>query len=233
MDLRKEEQTALEAVAKRFSATWEKGNDRADAYLVVAGKQVAVEITTLKSRGPQGDAAKPGLRFDKVATRLIERLQGTVEETVADGMTVLMTISAPIHLPSKTAAALEDKIQAFVGRYLPGRDVKDTMNGNRVRIRFLRDAPKRASKMIAFVHNSDSDPLPLLDMSCESLELTSTEAARRARKPAGDRWILVISRAGIAYLEAYRYIYSRLRMAAGVTKVLMMFGDGRVEVLKG
>jgi hypothetical protein len=30
---------------------------------------------------------------------------------VPDGMTVLLTITAPIRLPSKTAASLEDKIQ--------------------------------------------------------------------------------------------------------------------------
>ncbi len=67
---------------------WEKGSDPPDAYIMVAGKRVAVDITTLKRRGTgQGNAAKPRLRFDKVATRLIERLQATLGETVPDGMT--------------------------------------------------------------------------------------------------------------------------------------------------
>jgi hypothetical protein len=83
---------------------------------MVAGKRVPVDITTLKRRGTgQGDAAKPRLRFDKVATRLIERLQATCGETVPDGMTVLLTITAPIRLPSKTAASLEDKYTRFSG----------------------------------------------------------------------------------------------------------------------
>jgi hypothetical protein len=95
-----------------FSATWEKGSDPPDAYITVAGKRVAVDITTLKRRGTGlGNAAKPRLRFDRVATRLIERLQATPGESVPDGMTVLLTITAPIRLPSKTAASLEDKIQ--------------------------------------------------------------------------------------------------------------------------
>jgi hypothetical protein len=34
-------------------------------------------------------------------------------------------------------------------------------------------------------------------------------------------------------LEAYRYIYSQLRMASGFKKALMVFGDGRVEMLTG
>ena len=84
--VRAQERAAIEAVARRFSATWEKGSNPPDAYIMVAGKQVAVDITTLKRRGTgQGNAAKPRLRFDKVATRLIERLQATPGKTVPDG----------------------------------------------------------------------------------------------------------------------------------------------------
>ena len=131
-------------------------------------------LTSQPSNGAalrQGNAAKPRLRFDKVATRLIERLQATLGETVPDGMTVLLTITAPIRLPSKTAASLEDKIQTLLGRRSPGRgrDEKDTIHGNRVRIRLLKDKSERAPKMIGFVHNSDSDPLLLLNMTRELL----------------------------------------------------------------
>ena len=50
-DLKKQERAAIEAVARRFSATWEKGSDPPDAYIMAAGKRVAVDITTLKRRG--------------------------------------------------------------------------------------------------------------------------------------------------------------------------------------
>jgi len=230
-DLNKQERTAIEAVARRFSATWEKGSDPPDAYIMVAGKRVAVDITTLKRRTGQGNAAKPRLRFDKVATRLIERLQATLGETVPDGMTVLLTITAPIRLPSKTAASLEGKIQALLGRGSPGRDEKDTIHGNRVQIRLLRDESGRAPKMIGFVHNSDSDPLVLLNMTGDLLELVSTETGRRASRPAGDRWLVVISALGSSCLEAFRYIYSQLGMATGFEKILMVFGDGSVGTL--
>src|SRR5207245_8836659 len=128
-----------------------------DAYVTVAGKQVAVDITILKRRGTgQSNAAKPRLRFDKVATRVIERLQATLGETVPDGMTVLLTITAPIRLPSKTAASLEDKIPRLLERGSPQRDEKHAIHGNRVRIRLLRDESERAPKMMGFVHNSAS-----------------------------------------------------------------------------
>src|ERR1700733_11249215 len=233
-DLGKQERTAIEAVARRFSATWEKANEKGnnppDAYIMVAGKRIAVDITTLKRRGTgQGIAAKPGLRFDKVATRVIERLQASLFESVPAGMTVFVTITAPIRLPSKSAASLEDKIQTLLGRGSPGGDEKDTIHGNRVQIRLLRGESERAPKMIGFVHNPDSDPLLLLNMTRELLELTGAEAGRRALRLAGDRWLVLISAAGISCLEAYRYIYSQLRMATDYKKILLVFGDGRVE----
>jgi hypothetical protein len=85
--------------------------------------------------------------------------------------------------------------------------------------------------MIGFVHNPDSDPRLLLDMSRELLEGLSAAAGRRAPRRAGDRWLVVASPDGIACLEAYRYIYSQLRMATGFEKVLMVFGDGQVGTL--
>jgi hypothetical protein len=233
-DLKKQERTAIEAVARRFSATWEEGTDPPDAYLMVAGKRIAVDITTLKRRGTgQGNAAKPRLRFDKVATRLTERLQATLGETVPDGRTVLLTITAPIRLPSKTAASLEDQIQTLLGRGSPGRDERATIHGNRVQIRLVRDESGRAPTLIGFVHNSDSDPLLLLNMTSELLELISAEAGRRAPRLAGDRWLVVTSARGSSCLEAYRYIYSQLRMATDFKKILMVFGDGRVGMLTG
>ncbi|HET7841187.1 MAG TPA: hypothetical protein VFM21_06255, partial [Terriglobia bacterium] len=188
-DLKGQERTALEAVARRFSATWEGGSDNADAYITSAGERAAVDIRTIKRRGTgQGDA-KLHLRFDKVATRLMERLQATCGETLPDGMTVLVTVTAPIRLAAKTAAVLEDKIR-LLGRGSPGRDVKDTIHGNRVRIRLLRNESERAPKMIGFVHNPDTDPPLLFNLTCELLEI-SAEADSRARRHAGDRLLVL------------------------------------------
>ena len=161
----------------------------------------------------------------------MERLQATLSETVPDGMTVLLTITAPIRLASKTAAALEDKIQTLLGRRSPGRDEKDTIHGNRVRIRLLKHKSERAPKMIGFVHNSDSDPLLLLNMTSELLNLASTEAGRRAPRQAADRWLVVITTAASSFLETYRYIYSQLRTPTGFKKILMVFADKHVGTL--
>jgi hypothetical protein len=114
-----------------------------------------------------------------------------------------------------------------------GRDEKITIHGNRIRIRVLRDASERAPKMIGFVHNPDSDPLLLLNMTRELLDVISARAGRRAMRHAGDRWLVLISASHISWLEAYRYIYSHLRMATDFEKIVIVFGDGRVGILTG
>ena len=38
----------------------------------------------------------------------------------------------------------------------------------------------------------------------------------------------ILSAGGLSCLEAYRYIYSQLRMATEFKKILMVVGDGRV-----
>jgi hypothetical protein len=233
-DLKRQERTAIEAVARRFSARWEQGSDPPDAYLMVAGKRVAVDIATLKRRGPgHRNAVKPRLRFDKAATRVVQRLQATAGDTVPHGITGLLTITAPIRVPSKTAASLEPRIQTLLRRGSPRRAEKATIHRNRVQIRLERDDSGRAPKIIGFVHNSDVDPRILLNMTREMLELVSAEAGRPAPRLAGVRWLVVISARGISCLEAYRYIYSQLRMATDFKQILMVFGDGRVGMLKG
>jgi hypothetical protein len=233
-DLKKQERSAIEAVARRFSATWEKGSGPHDAYIIIAGKRVAIDITTLKRRGAaQCNAGKPRLRFDKVATRVIERLQATLGETVPNGMTVLLAITAPIRLPSKTAASLEDKIKTLLERGSLVRDEKDMIHGNRVHIRVLRGKSELVPRMIGFVHNSDSDPILLFNMTHELLELNKPKAGRRASRLVSDRWLIVINAGRVSSLEAYRYIHSQLRMATDFKKILMVFGDGRVGMLTG
>ena len=233
--MRKHEQSAMEAVAKRSSAKWEEVGVPPGAYLKFNGKRVAVDIVTLKRRGTSdGTAQKPRLRFDKVVAWLMERLQATLGKTTPVGMTVLLTVTAPIRLPAKTAVALEEKVQALLKwRALRHgvRDVKTTMHGNRVRIRALRHGSRRAPKMIGFVHNPDTDPLLLFNLAGEMLQLASAEAGRRAPRADLERWLVVISARGISCLAAYRYIYSQLLAATGFEKVVMVFGDGSAGVL--
>src|SRR5271154_7107984 len=114
--LKKPQRVALQALARHFSATWE-GSGAAEAYIMVAGTRKAVDIATLKRCGTvQSSTAKPHLRFDKVATRVVKQLQRALGDATPAGMTVMVSITAPILVPAKTAASIEATIHALLGQ---------------------------------------------------------------------------------------------------------------------
>lgn len=71
----------------------------------------------------------PRLRFDRVVQRLVADLQAVLDEAVPGGATALVTLSAQIRLPGKTAAAIADAVHAQVAR-ASSRDLVTTLHGN-------------------------------------------------------------------------------------------------------
>jgi alcohol dehydrogenase class IV len=82
----------------------------------------------------------------------------------------------------------------------------------------VKHESKRAPKLFGFVHNPETDPLPLLDLASDLL----------ASMKSGAR-DLVISVDGTSCLDACRYICSQLNVAASFKKVLIESSGGRVE----
>ena len=230
-NLKTYEQAAIEAVAERFSMTWEKSSDSSGGWLATGRKRVAVEIATFKRRDAQGKSTRLGLRFDKVVAGLTQRLRGALDEIVPERMTVVLTLTAPIRLPAKTADALEDKIRTLLRRKSPLRDAKETIYGNHVRIRILSDQSEPASKMIGFVHNPNWDPLLLMEITEELIEIIGSKAVRRPMISAGGRWLVLVGSAGSSYLGAYRHLCSQIPMATEFKKIVVVLPDGQVEVL--
>jgi hypothetical protein len=234
-ELRKRERAAIEAVARHFSATWERGEDPPDAYLTIASKRIAVEVTTIRQRiADRGGLTKPRLRFDKVALGLVRRLQAALCESVPDGKMLILTITAPIRVPSKTAAALEDKIRTYLARPSAQVEAKDTIHGNQIRVRLVKGGSKRTSKVIGFVHNPDSDPDVLLDITHSLIERIGAKAGEGAPALfAGDRWLVLASEDRLSHIEPYRHVYSQLSIPTDFKKMLMVLAGGRIETLTG
>jgi hypothetical protein len=234
-ELRKQKRAAIEALARHFAATWEKGEEPPDAYLTIAGKRIAVEVTTLKRRTAGGGGlTKPRLRFDRVALGLVRRLQAALGESVPDGKTVIVTITAPIWLPSKTAAALESKIRDCLARRSAPVEAKETIHGNQVRVRVVKGGSRQASKVIGFVHNPDSDPDVLLDITQSLIEGIGAKAGEGAPAAAVDeRWLVLAGDDWLSPIDTYRQVYSQLSIPTSFKKILMVLAGGWIETLAG
>jgi hypothetical protein len=174
------------------------------------------------------------LRFDRVALRLVGSLQAALSEFVPDGQAVLLTVTAPIRLPAKTAAALEDRIRTCLARRSAQREIKDTIYSNQVRVRFVNGASSGMSNVIGFVHNPESDPEVLLDMTDSLIACIAAAAGKRTPEEfSGDRWLILASEDGPSCVEVYRHIISHLSVPNAFTKILMVFAGGLVETLAG
>ena len=106
-------------------------------------------------------AAKLRLRFDKVALRLVDRLKVALAGLVPQDQAMVFTVTAPIKLPAKTAAAIE----GLVHQGLPAGEVHGAIHGNQVRLRVIAGVPAGMPRVVGFVHNPESSSDLILDLT--------------------------------------------------------------------
>jgi hypothetical protein len=233
--MRKPELAALEGLAGHFSATWEKGEGLADAYLTIAGKRIAVDVASIEPRIAGRDGLnKPRLRFDRVALRFVEGLQAALHEFVPDGEAVILTVTAPIRLPAKTAAALADKIRSCLAHQPAQVELRETIHGNQIRVHLAKGGARGTAKVIGFVHNPEPVPGALLEIAQSAVECIGAAAGRRIPANfAGERWLVLVDEDGGLPVETVRHVVSQLSVPTDFSTILMVLKGGRVETLAG
>jgi hypothetical protein len=109
-------------------------------------------------------AAGIRLRFDKVALRLLDGVKASVAQALPAGQTIAFTVTAPIKLPAKTSAALQQWLHR-----LPTHGLSTTINGNQIRARIINHTANDMQRVIGFVHNAESNADLALDIAETSL----------------------------------------------------------------
>ena len=178
--------------------------------MMIGGKPVGVEVITIKRGTPErGAFTKPRLRFDRVALRLIGDLQAALSGSVPDGAALVVTVTAPIRLASKTATVLKSKVGEDLARRPARVEIKDTIHGNQVRARLVKGTSGRTSKVIGFVHNPD----PGADRCAPAVGSVIDSTHRRCRRRAPAQEFQGRSMAGRRHpggpsiIETYRRVY--------------------------
>jgi hypothetical protein len=100
------------------------------------------------------------LRFDKVALRLLDVVKTGLGPMLPVGQSIAFTVTAPIKLPSKTSADLQEQL-----RQLRTQRLNTTINGNEIRARIVSNISSNMPRVIGFVHNAESDADLLLDIA--------------------------------------------------------------------
>jgi hypothetical protein len=66
--MRQDEKFVIESIATAYSGDWKPGEDPPDAYLIVADRPVAVEISTLTQHVTDDRGTRPRLSVEECRT---------------------------------------------------------------------------------------------------------------------------------------------------------------------
>jgi hypothetical protein len=221
------ERTALEAVAQHLAAACDRSRGSADAALTVAGKRIGLDVVAIRAQaGRASRTMKPRLRLDRVALGLMDRLRVAVEASVPEDRTIIVTITAPIRLASKTAASMASSIRRRLARRAAGRSIHN-IHGNTIQIWILPRAGAMTSKLVGFVHNPDANPRILIEVTRALLAATGPQQRVAARR-SGARWLVIADQDELLPIDTYRNICAQLRLQSAFAQIFVGACGGRI-----
>ncbi len=110
-------------------------------------------------------AAGLRLRFDKVVLRLFTSVKDAAAGLVGEDQTIVFTLTAPIRLPAKTAAAIIDLMRDG----LPDHEIRADIFGNVVRLCRVASVARDMPRVIGLVHNPVPDAGQILALARSEL----------------------------------------------------------------
>ena len=198
---------------------------RKQAAMAAVGKYAKeVDVVVLEAQIPRrSKVAPPRLRFDRVVLRVFERLRTALRDDVPSGVTVVVTITAPILVPGKTIAAVEERLRALLGKR-SSRGLTETIHGNEVRIGIIRGAKASTAPIVGFVHNRDSDRSVLFDV---------TDALVQCLGSVKGRSLAVAMEDEPLWTETYRHVCAQVFARTDFKRVFLVTTDDEVSTLVG
>ena len=118
-------------------------------------------VTIEREIADSARAAKLKLRFDKVVRRVTGDLKTTLAGVLPEGRSVVITVTAPIKHPAKTAEALENIARDGLAR----GELCKMIHGNKARVRPITHVAMNMPKVLVFVHNAESDARLILNIA--------------------------------------------------------------------
>ena len=237
------ERRAVQAIAKCYSATLSgaahpSGAARlSGAQLIVRGQPIALEVVLMSqtpstARRGANKGARPRLREDRVAQRVLRDLEHGLNPQLNDGRTLILTLGAPIRVASKLVTSLTETLVSYLSSGAEEVDVSKRMLGNRVRFRVMKPATRWAPQLIGFVFSGDPSP-GLLASTLGALHeaIAKSPGKRAALQGAGKRWLALVAEDWIADCKTYQRAYAKISPPHGYDRILMVSASGQVDVL--
>lgn len=180
-----------------------------------------VEVIAVKSQIPRGSkAAPPRLRFDRVVLRVFSDLRAALQDAAPSGVTVVVTLTAPIRHASKTTVAIEANVRELLERRSSRASATRTIETNEVRIQIIQGEKTATSSLVGFVHNRDSDPTILFRLTRALLRCAESFSP-------GARVLRVEMRDEPRWTKTYAHVCAGVFARSGLQRILLVDTDGK------
>ena len=123
------------------------------------------EIAEAVAASGDTTTSRLGLRFDRVVVRVLHRLALFVDCNAPKGLAVLLTLTAPVRVPKKTAVALEREVAALLQNRFSEIERSVVLHGNRAELRLVERPPTGGRALLGFVHNPNVDAVVILNLA--------------------------------------------------------------------
>ena len=110
-----------------------------------------------------------GLRFDRVALRILDQLTCHASACVPEGVSVILTLTAPIRMPKQVVSAIQSGLSTLVQDDGDRTERSIALVGGQARLRLVEGVPQDAPKLLGFVHNPEIAAAQISDLAVKWL----------------------------------------------------------------
>jgi len=233
--LREDEEFVIRSLASSFEGRWDVGENPPDAYLIVKGKRISVEISTLTQHVPSSKGGLiPRLSEDSTAIRICEELNDEIHEHISECTTILLTINSPILKARQTKKLLAEKILEVVHTSKGAEfDCEAQILGNKIRIHLIPEERPSGKKVVGLVPNSKSNPDILLNAKYILKDRISVKTEKcQNLNQENPLWLALLNDYWLADINTYRNVLTEISVINPFEKIIIVSWNGAVTVIQ-
>jgi hypothetical protein len=233
--MRRDEEFAINSLAKVYSGTWCPGENPPDAYLILGSRNIPVEISTLTQHVTDERGTHSRLTDDLATVRFADSINDNLKDVIPDGIAIGLVLSSPIMRLQKTKRQLTEIIRSHIGNLSSLKtDMNVTINDNKVRIYLNEHGETKYKKVSAAIMNRNSSP-DLLSNAAYILEDRIKTKAKKCSHLRGcdGIWLALLNEYWLTDADTYRLALSRMSLDHPFARIVLVNGDGSISALFG
>lgn len=227
--LSEDEKFVIESLSSSLGGSWRPGEDPPDTYLMQGNVEVAVEISTLTQHvvGKSGDP-EPRLSQDMGVLRMCDELNEEIAELIPSGSYIILTLHAPLEKLRKFKTLLKEKIIDVVDK---GKFEQNSfeINGNKVKIHFVKGNRPSGKKVVGIVANKKSSPHISSNVEfilSHRIQDKTYKCSKVVHRPL---WLALFNDYWLAETDSYKVAMRQYTEDHPFEKILLISGNGEVH----